>query len=300
MAMSNLQDELRAAEYNDPEGLELLTQSDNTDDDSLGHARPSSGARLGAAAGIWRKAGLVTAGLALCGTLAALTVHHTGAYRSVHVVVEHTVGLQEIATDLAAVKASNPDWDPEYWDQLVSGKQGENTQAAANQKTCCADEEEFAGLCYKKCELLTGNEYPIRTTAFTCCKAQPCHPFNSRKDMGFCSGFSVGACGSDKDTCPKPPTACSPDEEVTAGVCYTKCSSLTNNEYTHRLTNMACCKISMSYKCLFNGNLKVSSTFNVGSGVTEMQEAVGISTSLPAQMQQAMQASTVGQLPPTR
>jgi len=275
MTLNNLQYEPRAAQYVDPDvGCELLPQSDNDDESGVGHAHPRTGMRLGSAA---RRAGLLVASLGLCCTLAAVGLRRGGGAGlaagsgagPVSVVIENTVGLQSIATDLAAVQAANPNWDPSYWDELVSGKKAENSEQANHQKTCHGDEELFASLCYKKCTILTGNEYPVRSTAFTCCKETPCHPFNTRKDMGFCSGFSVA--GGDKDACPHPPTGCEADEEVTAGVCYKTCSGLTNNEFPHRLTNMACCKIGMSYKCLFNGNLKVSSSFNVGSGVTAME-----------------------------
>uniref|UniRef100_A0A7S4QS07 Uncharacterized protein n=1 Tax=Alexandrium monilatum TaxID=311494 RepID=A0A7S4QS07_9DINO len=284
MARSPMQYEPRA----DPDvGCELLPQSDNTDEESgIDHARPSTGARSRAVFGVVRTAGLVTAGVAVCCMLAALSLRHRSTAGPLHVVIENEVGLQQIATDLGAIKAANPDWDPEYWDDLVSGKKAENTEVANQEKTCSSDEEIFAGLCYKKCELLAGSEYPIRTTAFTCCKETPCHPFNSRKDMGFCSGFSIA--GGDKQGCPHPPSSCQADEEVVAGVCYKKCSLLTGNEYSHRLTNMACCKMSLSYKCLFHGNLKLSSSFNVGSGVSHSSTSGG-ATSLPPAITQQMQ-----------
>merc|ERR1740121_2064483 len=45
---------------------------------------------------------------------------------------------------------------------------------------CCDDEEEFMGLCYSSCATLTGGTHPIRTTAFACCREEPCTFMNSR------------------------------------------------------------------------------------------------------------------------
>merc|ERR1711879_631306 len=41
----------------------------------------------------------------------------------------------------------------------------------------CEDSEELhAGLCYKRCSNLTNDEYPVRCSAFSCGKANPCFP----------------------------------------------------------------------------------------------------------------------------
>merc|ERR1719192_609351 len=37
---------------------------------------------------------------------------------------------------------------------------------------CPATEEAFGGLCYQKCQDLSHGAYPIRTTAFSCCKEE--------------------------------------------------------------------------------------------------------------------------------
>ena len=50
------------------------------------------------------------------------------------------------------------------------------------------DEENYAGLCYKKCSILTDNSHPLRTATNTCAK-----------------------------------NGCSPGEEEDAGLCYPKC-----------------------------------------------------------------------------
>eukprot|EP00435_Cladocopium_sp_Y103_P002794 s284_g1.t1 len=53
-------------------------------------------------------------------------------------------------------------------------------EALKDGNTCPSDEEESEGTCYKKCADLTGGYYPIRTSAFSCCAAEPCSFFNSK------------------------------------------------------------------------------------------------------------------------
>merc|ERR1712048_1498064 len=58
---------------------------------------------------------------------------------------------------------------------------------------CALDEEQFGLFCYKKCELLTQDEHPIRTSAYSCCSKQPCGIWNSKMSSPLwpCSGLSV-------------------------------------------------------------------------------------------------------------
>jgi len=59
--------------------------------------------------------------------------------------------------------------------------------------TCDANEERHLGLCYMKCDLLTGGEYPIRAAPNTCCRQKPCWNFFHVKTRGIgCMGFGVG------------------------------------------------------------------------------------------------------------
>lgn len=46
------------------------------------------------------------------------------------------------------------------------------------------DEENYLGLCYKKCSILTDNSYPLRTATNTCAK-NGCGP-NEEEDAGLC------------------------------------------------------------------------------------------------------------------
>lgn len=129
----------------------------------------------------------------------------------------------------------------------------------------CDDEEElFAGLCYKKCSLLTNNEASIRTSTWTCCRSHPCGVHNQRASVGasvLCGGFGVNAEGS----CPHPPGVCLKNEEFSLGVCYKKCSLLTNGEFRFRYSAITCCKTE-GMGCLNPMNLRSRPSFAVGGG----------------------------------
>merc|ERR1712232_521864 len=95
---------------------------------------------------------------------------------------------------------------------------------------CKEDEELYAGLCYKTCNLLTQGAYPIRTSSWTCCASHPCSLQNQEGSIGSslaCDGYDVGG-GSDPTigsfTCPHKPFPCGEGEEDVIGVCYTSCS----------------------------------------------------------------------------
>mmetsp|Transcript_69830 Transcript_69830/g.204386 ORF Transcript_69830/g.204386 Transcript_69830/m.204386 type:complete len:348 (-) Transcript_69830:102-1145(-) len=126
---------------------------------------------------------------------------------------------------------------------------------------CEGNEELFHGLCYKKCSLLTGGLDSIRTSPWTCCDSHPCG-FNQRADIGShvaCAGYDVAGDGS----CPHRPGACLEDEELFLGVCYKKCSLLTDEEYPNRVGPATCCKDS-GLGCLDPRKDYTSKEFAVG------------------------------------
>lgn len=131
----------------------------------------------------------------------------------------------------------------------------------------CEDNEEInGGLCYKTCDKLTNGEYPIRTSAFSCCKSRPCGVFNEKTDhFEPCSGFDVNG----HDGCPHAPGACLANEELWGGVCYKQCKKLTNNRYPFRSSPITCCKSENLLSCLdpiFSKEEKTSDLFVVGGG----------------------------------
>jgi len=128
---------------------------------------------------------------------------------------------------------------------------------------CKGDEEFLAGLCYKKCSLLTGGFNPVRTSPWTCCNQRPCR-FNQQLSIGMrvaCSGYAVSGDGS----CPHRPGACLDDEELLLGVCYKRCRLLTDGEYPNRMASATCCKAS-GLSCLDFRKDYTSREFAVGGG----------------------------------
>mmetsp|Transcript_15494 Transcript_15494/g.33587 ORF Transcript_15494/g.33587 Transcript_15494/m.33587 type:complete len:547 (+) Transcript_15494:99-1739(+) len=108
---------------------------------------------------------------------------------------------------------------------------------------CLDGEELYGGLCYKQCALMTNNSYPIRTSSWTCCEKHPCGLSNQKGEVGstiICNGFDVDRDGN----CPHSPGACLVNEEFYMGMCYKKCSILTNGQFPHRVAPATCCQES--------------------------------------------------------
>jgi len=128
---------------------------------------------------------------------------------------------------------------------------------------CKGDEELLAGLCYKKCRLLTGGFSSVRTSPWTCCNQRPCR-LNQQLKIGMrvaCSGYDVSSDGA----CPHRPGACLDDEELWLGVCYKRCRLLTDDEYPNRVAPATCCKTS-GLSCLDFRKDYTSHEFAVGGG----------------------------------
>lgn len=110
---------------------------------------------------------------------------------------------------------------------------------------CGSDEERFAFFCYKKCSALTNGTHPIRIAPMACCSSKPCfHPTEFHKKLtvkGFrpCSGYFVG--GKKTSGCPHPYGTCYANEEFFLGLCYQKCSILTNGGAPIRFGTNTCC-----------------------------------------------------------
>lgn len=129
---------------------------------------------------------------------------------------------------------------------------------------CMDGEESFGGLCYKRCSAITNGSHPIRTTAWSCCRQQPCSFFNSRftNPLSLCEGFDV----SRGKACPHSPGACLVNEEFNMGWCFKKCAILTNNVFPFRSAASTCCRYNSHWACLDALNTLTSPDFNVGGG----------------------------------
>eukprot|EP00429_Kryptoperidinium_foliaceum_P012256 CAMPEP_0176040720 /NCGR_PEP_ID=MMETSP0120_2-20121206/20194_1 /TAXON_ID=160619 /ORGANISM="Kryptoperidinium foliaceum, Strain CCMP 1326" /LENGTH=453 /DNA_ID=CAMNT_0017374121 /DNA_START=37 /DNA_END=1398 /DNA_ORIENTATION=- len=129
---------------------------------------------------------------------------------------------------------------------------------------CDVNEELLAGLCYKKCALLTNYEAMIRTSPWTCCPHHPCTPLNEKGKIGLrimCTGYDIGGDGG----CPHEPGACLVDEELHGGVCYEKCALLTHGAFPNRMGPATCCDVH-GLGCLSPGHAVTNKTFDVGGG----------------------------------
>jgi len=133
---------------------------------------------------------------------------------------------------------------------------------------CGDDEEEFVGLCYKKCALLTNRVAPIRTSSFSCCKNHPCGLTNEVFNVKPCAGFDVGgSINGEQGECPHAEGTCLVNEEMILGICYKKCSVLTGGAYPLRVAATTCCKASSLAGCLNPMMLKTEFRgFSVGGG----------------------------------
>lgn len=140
---------------------------------------------------------------------------------------------------------------------------------------CGADEEYFLGLCYKKCKLLTTTHvlgvHFIRKGAQSCCRAEPCTAENTITANRLpCHGFDIAGSGSavddDTEKCPHSPGLCLNNEELFEGLCYKKCSDLTQGEYPHRTAVETCCR-STGFVCLAPGSTKTALSLAVGGGL---------------------------------
>lgn len=142
---------------------------------------------------------------------------------------------------------------------------GHNSMSDGN--PCPDTEEALGGMCYQRCQDLTGGTHPIRTTAFSCCKAEPCNAFNSvfTNPMKLCRGLDVG--GRQKGFgCPHAPGDCLLNEEFHLGACYKKCLVLTDGQYPYRRSADSCCQMNDYMSCLEAGNVWTDASFDIGGG----------------------------------
>ncbi|CAE7812120.1 unnamed protein product [Symbiodinium sp. CCMP2456] len=147
---------------------------------------------------------------------------------------------------------------------------------------CADDEEYFEDLCYLKCSLATKGTHPIRTSAFTCCKSEPCSFDNTEINMSPCDGFDVsGNVHGQHSACPHGEGTCLEDEELLLGMCYKKCSILTHGRFNHRVAATTCCS-ETGLACFNPMNLKTDFVgFAVGGGKGDGSQATPSVPHLP-------------------
>jgi hypothetical protein len=155
------------------------------------------------------------------------------------------------------------------------GEFGSNLSAMSSTKTtlpaCTSSEEELAGMCYKKCSLLTSGVYTHRILPNACCKANSagtgCASFQLSSVTYKAPIPGYGYMVADDGKLPHPTGSCDDNEEGHLGWCFKKCSDLTNGAYPYRVAANTCCKKSPCWNIM---NLKtqigVCSGFAQGGG----------------------------------
>lgn len=132
---------------------------------------------------------------------------------------------------------------------------------------CEDDEELHAGLCYKKCKLLTGGTHALRTSAWSCCSMgnlSNCAGYTTT-NIGLCGGYGVSGDASGNG-CPHTPGGCLKDEELWAGSCYKMCSILTYNQLPYRTAPATCCKVKTWLSFLDFENCNTDDEYHRGGG----------------------------------
>jgi hypothetical protein len=181
--------------------------------------------------------------------------------------------FEDLKNDIT--KAGKKYADSEGGDQAAklihaAGSMSSSEQHLGN--TCSSEEEELAGLCYKKCSLLTDNKFSVRLLPNACCKADKVGKSCASFDMQSITwkapvpgyGYTVGA-GSGTLNMPHPTGSCASNEEGHLGWCFKKCSLLTDDKYPIRITANICCKAKPCWNFMnLKTGLGVCSGFNVG------------------------------------
>jgi len=138
-----------------------------------------------------------------------------------------------------------------------------------DQNPCDTTEEPFSGLCYTKCSTLTGNAAATRIDAFTCCPKASCDVtdmFDTKTaSLVPCDGYDVSNTDGPAQSCPHKYGVCLEDEEQLAGVCYEKCSILTDGKRPTRSGPASCCA-GAALDCLDPFEEDVNADYAVGGG----------------------------------
>eukprot|EP00933_Yihiella_yeosuensis_P082161 TRINITY_DN95941_c0_g1_i1.p1 TRINITY_DN95941_c0_g1~~TRINITY_DN95941_c0_g1_i1.p1 ORF type:complete len:458 (-),score=69.85 TRINITY_DN95941_c0_g1_i1:68-1393(-) len=118
---------------------------------------------------------------------------------------------------------------------------------------CLENEEEYGGICYQKCSILTSGQMPKRTGPNSCCKKSGFLAFFSCMAPGNSHVDSSYGVGGGEHLQKAPHLAglsfkCLSDEEESAGICYKKCSLFTQDK-PYRASSATCCKDKSMTEC---------------------------------------------------
>lgn len=158
---------------------------------------------------------------------------------------------------------------------LYDGQLNHDVDQRHDGNKCQNDEEEYRGLCYKKCFDLTKGVAPKRCSPFSCSKTAECNIFHEIVHFSApCNGFDVaGNINGETSACPHTEGSCLQNEELFLDECYKKCSILTANlpiVHNYRTAAATCCQEGV--KCL--EHFKTSPSYDVGGGAPGSAEAM--------------------------
>jgi len=135
-----------------------------------------------------------------------------------------------------------------------------------NGNRCSDDEEEFLGLCYKKCDHFAKGKYPFRISAWQCCNHKPpCEKRDVMTQGQRCSGFGVSG-DSMGNGCPHSPGGCFKNEELFGDICYLRCGILTYGVLPYRASPVACCNESRPF-ALLQAGCNTDTRYDAGGGL---------------------------------
>ena len=152
---------------------------------------------------------------------------------------------------------------------VATGSQLDPPEDMTDGSKCGDDEEDFAMACYKKCSILTNGVAPVRTSPWSCCASAHCKLSEERINVKLCAGYDVAGDKEGKDKCPHKEGLCYENEELHLGLCYKKCSILTNGAYIHRKSAITCCNNPNLLQCIPFLNPKNTDTatgYSIGGG----------------------------------
>ncbi|CAJ1373480.1 unnamed protein product, partial [Effrenium voratum] len=140
--------------------------------------------------------------------------------------------------------------------------------------TCMHDEEEFSGLCYMKCSLLTGGRAPQRISPAQCCQNDNgilCALFDDMEATSDALDVGGGAAIHNAPHAPGVGGICTEEEESYQGLCYPKCSTMTNGQSPIRVSPFDCCR-GTQVECLEGKGQYASASDFAGAKIPETKD----------------------------
>ncbi|CAE8593542.1 unnamed protein product [Polarella glacialis] len=126
---------------------------------------------------------------------------------------------------------------------------------ATTTASCLSNEEMYEGLCYQQCRILTQGEANYRRGTDTCCQANSFMCSFVKTMVTKSAGLAIGGGQAVESQVHAPGVGgdCLPNEEPLIGVCYKKCSNLTNGTHPFRTGSSSCCG-GTAFSCILGKN----------------------------------------------